>query len=56
MDLFRGSISQDDQIMNLPMDTDRNRYDKPVRNPLELTGMTGPGPTSLLGRELSTVA
>ena len=56
MDLIRCSISQDDQIMNLPMDTDRNRYDKPVRNPLELTGMTGPEPMSLLRRELSTVA
>ena len=56
MDLFRGSISQDDQLMNLPMNTDRNRYDKPVRNPLDLTRMTGPGPMSLLRREMSTVA
>ena len=56
MDLFKGSISQDDQIMNLPLDTDRTRGDNPVRNPLELTGMTGPGPMSLLQRELSTVA
>ena len=56
MDLFRGSISQDDQLMNLPMNTDSNRYDKPVRNPLDLTGMTGPGPMSLLRREMSTVA
>ena len=56
MDLFRGSISQDDQLMNLPMNTDRSRYDKPVRNPLDLTGMTGPGPMSLLRREMSIVA
>ena len=42
--------------MNLPMDTDRNRYDKPVRNPLEITGMTGPEPMSLLRRELTTAA
>ena len=56
MDLSKGSISQDDQIMNLPLDTDRTRGDNPVRNPLELTGMTGPGPMSLLQRELSTVA
>ena len=56
MDLFKGSIPQDDQIMNLPLDTDRTRGDKPVRNPLELTGMTGPGPRSLLQREVSTVA
>ena len=25
MDLFKGSIPQDDQIMNLPLDTDRTR-------------------------------
>ena len=56
MDLFKGSIPQDDQIMNLPLDTDRTRGDKPVRNPLELTRMTGPGPRSLLQREVSTVA
>ena len=56
MDLFKGSIPQDDQIMNLPLDTDRTRGDKPVRNPLELTGMTGPGPRRLLQREVSTVA
>ena len=55
MDLFKGSIPQDDQIMNLPLDTDRTRGDKPVRNPLELTGMTGPGRRSLLQREVSTV-
>ena len=55
MDLFKGSIPQDDQIMNLPLDTDRTRGDNPVRNPLELTGMTGPGPMSLLQREVSTV-
>ena len=56
MDLFKGSIPQDDQIMNLPLDTDRTRGDKSVRNPLELTGMTGPGPRRLLQREVSTVA
>ena len=56
MDLFKGSIPQDDQIMNLPLDTDRTRGDKPIRNPLALTGMTGPGPRSLLQREVSTVA
>ena len=56
MELIRCHIPQDDQIMNLPMDTDRNRDVKPVRNPLELTGMTGPEPMSLLRRELSTVA
>ena len=56
MDLFKGSIPQDDQIMNLPLDTDRTRGDNPVRNPLELTGMTGPGPMSLLQREVSTIA
>ena len=56
MDWFRGSIPQEDQIMNLPLDTDRTRCDNPVRNPLELTGMTGPGPMSLLQREVSTVA
>ena len=56
MDLFKGSIPQNDQIMNLPLDTDRTRGDNPVRNPLELTGMTGPGPMSLLQREVSTVA
>ena len=56
MDLFKGSISQDDLIMNLPLDTDRTRGENPVRNPLELTGMTGPGPMRLLQRELSTVA
>ena len=56
MDLFKGSIPQDDQIMNLPLDTNRTRGDNPVRNPLELTGMTGPGHMSLLQRELSTVA
>ena len=56
MDLFKGSIPQDDQIMKLPLDTDRTRGDKPIRNPLVLTGMTGPGPRSLLQREVSTVA
>ena len=55
MDLVKGSIPQDDQIMKLPLDTDRTRSDKPVRNPLELTGMTGPGRRSLLQREVSTV-
>ena len=55
MNLFQGSISQDDQIMNLPLDTDRTRDDKPVRNPLELTEMTGPGCRSLLQREVSAV-
>ena len=54
MELIRCPIPRDDQIMNLPMDTDRNRFDKPVRNPLDLTGMTGP--MSLLRREMSTVA
>ena len=56
MDWFRGSIPQEDQIMNLPLDTDRPRYDNPVQNPLELTGLTGPGPMRLLQREVSTVA
>ena len=55
MELIRCPIPQDDQIMDLPMDMDRNRYDKPVRNPLELTGMTGPEPMSLLRRDLSAV-
>ena len=55
MNLFQGSISQDDQIMNLPLDTDRTRGDKPVRNPLDLTEMTGPGRRSLLQREVSAV-
>ena len=55
MDLLKGSIPQD-QIMNLPLDTDRTRGDNPVRNPLQLTGMTGPGPMNLLQREVSTVA
>ena len=55
MNLVKGSIPQDDQIMKLPLDTDRTRSDKPVRNPLELTGMTGPGRRSLLQREVSTV-
>ena len=32
-------------VMNLPLDTDRTRYDNPV-----------PGPMSLLQREVSTVA
>ena len=41
-------------MMKLPLDTDRPRDDKSVRNPLELTGMTGP--MSLLQREVSTVA
>ena len=54
--MIRCPTSQDDQIMNLPMDTDRNRYDKPVRNPLEITGMTGPEPMNLLRRELTTAA
>ena len=45
MDWFRGSIPQEDQIMNLPLDTDRTRCDNPV-----------PGPMSLLQREVSTVA
>ena len=55
MELIRCPIPQDDQIMNLPMDTDRNRYDKPVRNQLELTGMTGPEPMNVLQRDLLTV-
>ena len=55
MELIRCPIPQDDQIMNLPMDTDRNRYDKLVWNPLELTGMTGPEPMNVLQRDLSTV-
>ena len=54
MDWFRGSIPQEDQMMKLPLDTDRPRDDESVRNPLELTGMTGP--MSLLQREVSTVA
>ena len=41
MELIRCPIPQDDQIMNLPMDTERNRDVKPVRNPRELTEMTG---------------
>ena len=56
MDWFRGSIPQEDQIMNLPLDTDGTRCDNPIRNPLELTGMTGPGTMSLLQRGVSTVA
>ena len=43
MDWFRGAIPQEDQIMNLPLDTDRTRCDNPV-------------PMSLLQREVSTVA
>ena len=42
--------------MNLPLDTDGTRCDNPIRNPLELTGMTGPGTMSLLQRGVSTVA
>ena len=56
MEFIRCPIPQDDQIMNLPLDTDRTRGDNPVRNPLELTGLTGPGPMRLLQREVSTVA
>ena len=56
MDLIRCPIPQDDPIMNLPLDTDRTRGDNPVRNPLELTGLTGPGPMRLLQQEVSTVA
>ena len=55
MELIRCPIPQDDQIMNLSMDTERNRDVIPVRNPLELTAMTGPEPMSLLRRELSPV-
>ena len=56
MEFIRCPIPQDDPIMNLPLDTDRTRGDNPVRNPLELTGLTGPGPRRLLQREVSTVA
>ena len=56
MEFIRCPIPQDDPIMNLPLDTDRTRGDNPVRNPLELTGLTGPGPVRLLQREVSTVA
>ena len=56
MEFIRCPIPQDDPIMNLPLDTDRTRGDNPVRNPLELTGLTGPGPMRLLQREVSTVA
>ena len=41
-------------MMKLPLDTGGPRVDKSVRNPLELTGRTGP--MSLLQREVSTVA
>ena len=55
MDWFRDSIPQEDQIMKLPLDTDGTRCDNPIRNPLELTGMTGPGTMSLLQQGVSTV-
>ena len=54
MDWFGGSIPQEDQIMKLPLVTGGTRVDKSVRNPLELTGRTGP--MSLLQREVSPVA
>ena len=42
MDWVRGTISQEDQILNLPLDTNRTRCDKPV-------------PMNLLQREALTV-
>ena len=42
--------------MNLPMDTDMNRYEKPVRTPVGIAGMTKPDLKSLLQRELTTAA
>ena len=46
--MIRCPTSQDDQIMNLPMDTDVNRYEKPVRTPFGITGMTKTRPQELI--------
>ena len=56
MGIIRCPTSQDDLIMNLPMDTDMNRYEKPVRTPIGITGMTKPELKSSLQRELTTAA
>ena len=56
MGIIRCPTSQDDMIMNLPMDTDMDRYEKPVRTPVGVAEITKPDLKSLTQRELTTAA
>ena len=56
MGIIRCPTSQDDMIMNLPMDTNMDRYEKPVRSPVGVAEITKPDLKSLTQRELTTAA
>ena len=47
---------QDDMIMNLPMDTIMNRYEKPLQTTVGVAEMAKPDLKSLTQRELTTAA
>ena len=56
MGIIRCPTSQDDMTMNLPMDTNMDRYEKPVQTPVGGAEMAKPDFNSLTQREMTTAA
>ena len=56
MGIIRCPTSQDDMTMNLPMDTNMNRYEKPVQTPVGVAEMAKPDLYILRQRESTTAA
>ena len=56
MGIIRCPTSQDDMTMNLPMDTNMDRYEKPVQTPVGVAEMAKPDLYILTQRELTTAA
>ena len=51
--IIRCPTSQDDMTMNLPMDTNMDRYEKPVQTPVGGAEMAKPDFNSLTQREMT---
>ena len=56
MGIIRCPTSQDDMTMNLPMDTNMDRYEKPVQTPVGGAEMAKPDFIRLTQREMTTAA
>ena len=56
MGIIRCPTSQDDMTMNLPMDTNMDRYEKPVQTPVGGAEMAKPDFIRLAQREMTTAA
>ena len=52
MGIIRCPTSQDDMTMNLPMDTNMDRYEKPVQTPVGGAEMAKPAFIRLTQREM----